>query len=90
MNRVISLAEYVSDGSFYGFRDEEAITSFLNLYRAVTGTEFKELHELIRRYMSDGHYDKFPFSVHRGDHTVRFQNQYGTLVYASDELLSQK
>ncbi len=87
---MIYLGEYISDGTFYGFRDEEVITSFLNLYRVVKGTTYKDLPGLINGYMKNGYYETFPISVHKSDHTVRLQTVRGTIVYASDELVNSE
>lgn len=83
MVRMVVLSNYVSDGSFFSFHDEEAITSFLLMYRNLYEVDFTDIKTLVQEYLQKGFYRVGKLSVHQKGHLIVYQKRN----YTAQEVL---
>jgi hypothetical protein len=76
MVQMIVLSNYVSDGSYYSFEDEETITSFLLMFQSIYEDNFQDIGTLIRRYLQDGFYTIGDLGIYRKGLIVYRSNIY--------------
>ena len=72
---MVVLSDYVSDGSFFSFRDEEAITSFMLMYRELYGVVFTDIKTLVQEYLKNGFYRVGKLSVYQKSHLIVYKER---------------
>lgn len=85
MVQMIVLSNYVSDGSYYSFRDEENITSFLLMFQSIYEDNFPDIGTLVRRYLQDGFYTIGELGIYRKGLIVYRDN-----VYIAQDIISSQ